>query len=241
MSGPCCYNCVYSVCDPEDWRRSLWLGESIVPRCANHPQWPGRLHDVPGVPCRNYRPRPAIPEGDVRMIPLGDGDYAYVDAADYDWLRRWNWHLDGGYAARQEKGSKIFMHRQIMQPPEEMVVHHRDDNKTNNCRRNLCVCTHTENTRSRRKDSGSFSVFKGVTYDKRRNKWEARCRYNGKSHLLGYFDVEVDAARAYDRAAVEWFGEFARLNLPPATQGAQSEISLPSSQLAATKCSRTPR
>ena len=219
----------------------MWAGQPILPSCANHPQWPGRLHDVPGVPCRNYRPRPAIPEGDVRMIPLGDGGYAYVDAADYDWLNQWNWHLDHGYAARYDKSKRILMHRLIMQPPEAMVVHHRDDSRTNNCRCNLCVCTPQENTRNKRRSSNSSSIFKGVTYCKEKRKWSAMCTYNGKAHRLGCFAVEVEAARAYDRAAAEWFGEFARLNLPPATQGAQSEISLPSSQLAATKCSRTPR
>jgi len=219
----------------------MWAGQPILPSGANHPQWPGRLRDVPGVPCRNYRPRPPIPEGDVRMIPLGDGGYAYVDAADYDWLRRWNWHLDHGYAARYDKSKRILMHRLIMQPPEAMVVHHRDDSRTNNCRCNLCVCTPQENTRNKRRSSNSSSIFKGVTYCKEKRKWSAMCTYNGKAHRLGCFDVEVDAARTYDRAAAEWFGEFARLNFPPATQGVQSEISLPSSQLAATKCSRTPR
>ena len=85
MAGRYCDNCVYSLCDPEPWHRWLWMGEPIVPRCANHPQWPGQLHDVTGVPCWNYRPKPVLPAGDaVRMIPLGDGFYAYVDVADYE-------------------------------------------------------------------------------------------------------------------------------------------------------------
>ena len=90
MSGPCCINCVYSICDPEDWQRSLWLGEDIVPKCANHPQWPGVLHDVPGAACRNYRPKPIPPQGeDVRLIPLSGGGYVWVDADDYEWLNRY--------------------------------------------------------------------------------------------------------------------------------------------------------
>lgn len=74
MAGPCCDNCVYSVCDPPLWRRLMWTGEPILPRCANHPRWPGQLCEVPGVASRNYRPKPVLPEGDnVRLIPLGDG------------------------------------------------------------------------------------------------------------------------------------------------------------------------
>jgi hypothetical protein len=137
-----------------------------------------------------------------------------VDAADYEWLNQWQWHLENGYAARTEKGKIILMHRQIMQPPEDMVVDHIDGNKANNCRRNLRVCTHVENMCNQRRRSGSSSVFKGVFYSKQMHKWGARCNCRGERIWLGYFDAEVEAARAYDRMAVECFGEFARLNFP---------------------------
>ena len=215
MAGRTCHNCVYCCDDPCLWLELLWLDEPLLARCANHPQWPGQLHEVPGVPCRNYRPRRATPEGDdVRMIPLTDGGYAYVDAADYEWLRQWKWHLDNGYPARSEKGKVIYMHRQIMQPPKGMVVDHVDGNKANNCRTNLRTCTCLENARNHRKRSGSSSVFKGVFYDKRKHKWAARCEYRRERIWLGYYDTEVEAARAYDRKAVELFGTFARLNFP---------------------------
>ena len=210
-----CHNCVFSCCDPGLWLRCLHAGEPLVPQCANHPQWPGQMHEVPGVPCRHYRPRPAVPEGDVRLIPLGDGAYAYVDAADYDWLSRYHWRLNGGYAARYENGKTIFMHREIMQPPHGMVVDHHDGNKANNCRANLRICTRLENQRNKRKHSASYSRFKGVYYDKRWGKWYAKCRYLGKNYGLGCFgDDEVAAARAYDRMAVAWFREYARPNFP---------------------------
>ncbi len=213
MAVPCCHNCVYSVCDPELWLRLMWAGEPIVPRCANHPNWPGELHDVPGVPCRNYRPRPALPEGDsVRMIPLGDGHYAYVDAADYPELSKHTWRYENGYAARWEKGKRILMHRQIMKPPAHMVVDHIDSNRANNCRSNLRVCTPAENQQNQRKRHGSRSRFKGVLFDKQRQKWFAVCQAGGKYHWRGYFDDEIEAARAYDRMAVELCGEFARVN-----------------------------
>jgi len=215
MAGRCCDNCVYCVCDPELWKRWLWLGEPILPRCANHPLWPGQMHDVPGVPCRNYRRKPTLPTGDVRMIPLGDGFYAYVDAADYEWLSRWKWHVcNEGYAARTENSKRIFMHRLIMQPPDGMFVDHMDANKGNNCRSNLRICTPQENQRNMRKQHGACSQYKGVYYDKRRGKWCAECQFADAKQFLGYFDLEVDAARAYDRAAVLYYGEFARLNFP---------------------------
>jgi hypothetical protein len=215
MAGQCCDNCVYSICDPELVRRWLWMREPIVPRCANHPMWPSQLHDVPGVPCRNYRPKPVLPQGDaVRMIPLGDGFYAYVDAADYDELSRYTWHLNNGYASRREKGRRIYMHTDIMHPPKGKVVDHFDGNKTNNCRLNLRVCTQAENLRNQRKRHGARSRFKGVIYCEEHRKWCARCRFEGRTYTLGYYDDEAEAARAYDRKAAELFGEFARLNFP---------------------------
>jgi len=215
MAGPCCHNCIYSVCDPELWLRLMWAGEAILPRCANHPQWPAQLHEVPGVPCRNYRPKPSVPKGDVRLIPLAEGLYAYVDAADYESLSRWNWHTtSGGYPARSVRGGQIFMHREIMQPPKAKVVDHEDGNKANNCRFNLRVCTRKENQGNMQKQHGAYSRYKGVSYDKRRDKYFAQCDFGGQHRWLGFFDDEVEAARAYDRAAVEECGEFARVNFP---------------------------
>jgi hypothetical protein len=211
MAGPCCHNCVYSVCDPDVWLHAMWAGAPVVPRCANHPQWPGQLHDVPGVPCRHYRPKPALPQGDgVRMIPLGDGFYAYVDAADYPELTRHVWYLSNGYAVRNENSKRIYMHRQLVEAPVGMVVDHIDGNRANNCRFNLRVCTRSENLRNQRKRLGSRSRFKGVLYDKQYHKWFAVC----ERHFRGYFDDEIQAARAYDRMAAQYLDEFARLNFP---------------------------
>ncbi len=215
MAAPACVNCVYSICDPELWLRRLWAGEPLLPRCANHPRWPGRLCDVPGVACRNYRPKPTLPAGDVRLIPLGDGFYAYVDAADYEWLSQWTWHAcASGYAFRFEKGKYVFMHRVIMKPPQGMVVDHIDGNKGNNCRLNLRVCTRQENLRNLRKQHGRRSRFKGVSCDKQRRTWVARWQWRDERCWLGRFKDEVEAARAYDYAAVAWFGRSTGLNLP---------------------------
>jgi hypothetical protein len=215
MAGPNCHNCIYSICDPELWLQLMWAGEPILPRCANHPLWPARLHEVPGVPCKNYRPKPKPPQGDVRLIPLADGLYAYVDAADYEGLSRWNWHVtSGGYPARSVKGGQVFMHREIMQPTQGKVVDHQDGNKANNCRFNLRVCSRKENQGNMQKQHGASSRYKGVSYSRRHGKYFAQCRFAGKHRWLGFFDDEVEAARAYDRAAVEECGEFARLNFP---------------------------
>lgn len=215
MSGPCCNNCVYCVWDPEDWARAQCLGESVVPRCANHPQWPGVVREVPGAACENYLRRDERPEGDgVRVIPLSGGGYAWVDVADYEWLNQYHWRLLNGYPSRREKNREVLMHRQIMEPPADKVVDHIDGNRCNACRANLRICTRNENQFNQRKRRNGLSRFKGVTFNKQVGKWAAHYRLNGRLHHLGYFEDEVEAARAYDYAAIQHFGEFACVNLP---------------------------
>lgn len=212
-----CHNCVYARWDLKLWARTLSSGFPAGPTCANQPDSPERWRDCPwGSVCRNFRARPRIPTGEaVETIPLGDGLVAYVDAADYQWLSQWTWHLYGdGYPARYEKHRKIFMHREIMQPPKGMIVDHADPNRANNCRFNLRVCTREENMRNNRKRRGSSSQYKGVGYSKRLRKFYARIWFEGENRHLGYHAEEAEAARAYDAGAVEMFGEFARLNFP---------------------------
>jgi hypothetical protein len=182
--------------------------------CANHPWSPGVLTYVSGIACVNYQPRPPEPKGDIRRIPLGDGRYAIVDAADYEWLRRWTWHVEDGYAVRCEKGKRIYMHRQIAEPPDGLSVDHANRVRADNRRANVRICTHQENMYNRAKRAGSASRFKGVGFRKRDKKWYAELGSADKPLWLGFFDSEIEAARAYDAKAVEHFGEFAWLNFP---------------------------
>jgi len=211
----CCYSCVFSFLDREHTLECIEANILNWPACANHPDFYGRMKRTPpcGI-CPNYRPKPDTPEGDVRQIPLGDGFYAYVDVADFEWLSRWTWHLYGGYAARYQNGKYVYLHREIMQPAKGMIVDHKNRNKLDDTRANLRNATHAENMRNRGKQHGASSRFHGVSYNKARNKYLAHICCEGRAYGLGLHVEETDAARAYDRAAVTLFGEFARLNFP---------------------------
>ena len=211
-----CHSCVYAHWDPGLWMRSLWSGFPARATCGNQPDSYGRMKECPcGEVCRNYRARPPVPIGEnVKTIPLGDGLYAYVDAADYEWLNQWHWRVHNGYAGRQEKGKLIFMHRQILQPPVGKVTDHINGNRLDNTRANLRNVTPGQNMHNKGKHFGSASIYKGVFYEESRHQWQARIYLRKRYFFLGRFDSEVEAARAYDRAAVELFGEFARLNFP---------------------------
>lgn len=96
-------------------------------------------------------------------------------------------------------------------------VDHIDGDRQNNRLVNLRHATRAENLRNSGSRKGSSSRFCGVSWDKARGRWTANCTDKvGHRRHLGRFVDETEAARAYDRAARHWHGEFARLNFPEA-------------------------
>jgi hypothetical protein len=96
-------------------------------------------------------------------------------------------------------------------PPEDIdhINGIRDDNRLSNLR----LATRSQNLANKSSQRGSSSRFKGVSLDKRTGKWDARIGYGvGKNLHLGLFNVEEEAALAYNRAAYLLHGEFAKLN-----------------------------
>ncbi len=209
-----CQTCIYAYWDPRLRLSSLPAPFPPRPICANQPDAPGIMRPVPAGACRNYRPKPPTPAEDVKRIPVAGGWYASVDAENFEWLNQWHWRVQSGYAARVEKGKVIYMHRQIMQPPAGMVVDHINGDNFDNTLANMRNVTPRQNTHNARKRVGTTSVYKGVSCDKRSGRWRARL-WSGKKNLhLGCFETEIEAARAYDRKAVELFKEAAWLNFP---------------------------
>lgn len=158
----------------------------------------------------------------MREIPLTQGQVALVDDEDFERLNTYKWHAhkmgNTYYAARtgpRPDRHFIYMHHQIIgRPGTGCEIDHQDGNGINNQRYNLRLVTHEQNTMNRRSTKG-VSRFKGVSWHKDRNKWLSQIQTSRKRKYLGYFNSEEDAARAYDAAALEYFGEFAALNFQP--------------------------
>lgn len=94
---------------------------------------------------------------------------------------------------------------------ENFEVDHKDTNRLINLISNLRICTTQQNNQNSTKDPTKFfSEYKGVT--KHQKNFRAHIYVNRKGIYLGYFKNEIDAARAYNVAAIKHFGEFAKLN-----------------------------
>ena len=140
--------------------------------------------------------------------------YTIVDDDVYDELNKFNWSSDSkdSYVYRLEringKQKKVYLHRYLMNPPEGKIVDHINRIKIDNRMENLRLATHSQNavnSKSRRK-------FKGVFFHNTMHKWWAYLHVNYTKIPLGYFDTAEEAAREYNRAAKEVFGEYVKLN-----------------------------
>ena len=148
-------------------------------------------------------------------VPLTNSErVAIIDAEDSELVLKYNWHLQRKYAAAwiPELGRTLRLH-QLLLPTLDRIDHIDGDQL--NCRRiNLREATHTQNMQNRKVSCLNKSGFKGVYWHKGDARWHAQIHANGRRYRLGAFNTAEAAAYAYDRAAQELHGSFARLNFP---------------------------
>lgn len=154
-------------------------------------------------------PAPVDQSDGTFRIPLTGMDgsiraYTLVDADDLPIVGQWRWHLSGGYACRNgvidaDGGrGQIRLHRELLglRHGDRLIADHIDRDRLNNRRSNLRVVTRSSNAQNTSAQSGSTSRFRGVSWDKRFEKWAASVKVNGKRRHCGYFDDEMKAAEA---------------------------------------------
>ncbi len=161
-----------------------------------------------------------------RIVPV------QVDEEDYVFLSRHTWHLTGAneryYASTFFKSTKggqniVSMHRMLL--GGWASIDHINNDPLDNRKSNLRKADHQQNgwNKGKSKKKTCKSIYKGVRPSPTKenpNRWQAYFKHveqgahksTGKMVYLGYYDTEIDAAKAYNEAIVKYRGEFAWVN-----------------------------
>ena len=151
-------------------------------------------------------------------IELSQGYKAKVDSEDYERVSQHKWYaqVSRGRDAYAKRNVRIDtgrtsqgLSRFVMDAPKGMVVDHINGDTLDNRKENLRVCTNQENTRNRYRSWGKTG-YKGVSLC--HCGYRVRIKKGDKIVHIGVYPTPEEAALSYNRAAVEEYGEYARLN-----------------------------
>jgi len=149
----------------------------------------------------------------MKTIPLKRGKFTIVDDGDYDYLSQFRWYCikDGNifYARRNNSGTTVFMHREILSPLIGFHTDHINGDGLDNRRENLRIVTNQQNQMNRGAQKNNKLSVKGVSFHKRAKKYQAQISVNGKVVALGYFKTVEEASLEYQKAASIHFGKYA--------------------------------
>lgn len=141
------------------------------------------------------------------------GEEFYFDIEDFEFIKQYSWYMnDKNYIVGMVNGKQNKMHRLIL--PQAEQVDHINNIRYDNRRENLRSVTNAQNQMNQLKcKTPKSSRYKGVSWHKCVNKWVSYIRVDKELILLGYYNIEVEAALAYNKAASFYFGEYANLNI----------------------------
>jgi len=147
-------------------------------------------------------------------IPLSSNQIALVDKEDYDKIKDYGWyaHYDKKgkryYAITRTHGIRIIMHRLILDAKKGQIVDHIDHDGINNRKNNLRLCEQSQNCMNKLSQSNNTSGYRGVSFHKGKNKYQATIMVKRKQIYLGSFDTAIEASKVYQEKAKELFGSF---------------------------------
>lgn len=146
-------------------------------------------------------------------IQLTQGRTALIDDEDYERVSKHGWVIrKDGYAHAYINKKSVLLHRFIADPGEGVMIDHINMDRLDNRKVNLRPCTQSQNRANVWLSIRNKTGYKGVDWNIRVKKYHAQIKVDGKKIHLGYFDDKIEAAKAYDKAALIYFGEFSRIN-----------------------------
>jgi len=157
-----------------------------------------------------------------KEIILTQGKVAIVDDEDFEYLNQFRWFaskkVNNTFYARTNhitngKWKSVYLHRFILNiTDKKQFVDHVNRDALDNRKINLRICTNSQNQMNRSYTVKNLTGYKGVQHDIRINKYRATITFKQKRIWLGHYIDPIDAARAYNAAALKYHGEFANLN-----------------------------
>lgn len=159
----------------------------------------------------------------MKRIELTQNQYTIVNDEDYEYLSQFKWYArkeyNNFYAARHLKlgirnYKKIRMHREIMKVTHNISVDHINGDTLDNRKENLRICSHADNMKNRKVLSkNNKSGYKGVYWNIKMNGWYVQiCSDKNRINIGLFYDI-IEAAKAYNEAAIKYHGKFAKLNV----------------------------
>ena len=153
----------------------------------------------------------------MKKIPLtgkhGQGKFALIDDEDYNLFNNHALFLTGSGETKhivfKKQGKHISIHRLIMRIADNTkVVDHINRNTLDNRKNNLRICTRAQNLWNRGPSLNSTSGYKGISFDRNRNKYRVKIVCNSKEYFIGRFNNLKDAKQAYNNNVKEYHKEF---------------------------------
>ncbi len=142
---------------------------------------------------------------------MTDGSFALIDCEDLERCLEYRWSINNdGYAKRKEGKNVIFLHNFILNLPPNSGVDHANRDRLDNRKENLRIASRSQQVANQSLGRRNTTGFKGVSVQ--RGLYHAKIKVDGKGIHLGFFILPEQAARAYDAAAIKYFGEFACTN-----------------------------
>lgn len=131
---------------------------------------------------------------------------ALIDLDDVDKVNQYKWYMSHGYV--RSATANTFLHRLVMNCPEEMVIDHINHNPLDNRKSNLRICTKQQNNMNKKFMSNNTSGCMGVYWTNREKRWISKICYKGEEICLGYYKTKEEAIEARKQAEIDLFGEY---------------------------------